>query len=79
LARNTRELKLFDFADSDEADGLLGGGRLPQHVDPASSLGQQMAADAAALASYTVWAFTKRRQTAHANNSATIRTEDKTQ
>ena len=46
------------FLVTDEADKLLENGRLPQHVDPVSSLGQQMAADTAILQSYNTGAFT---------------------
>jgi hypothetical protein len=46
------------FLFTNDADFLLGNGRLPQHVDPASSLGQQMEADAAVLASYNTGALT---------------------
>jgi hypothetical protein len=48
----------FIFVVTNDADFLLGTGRLPQHVNPASSLGQQMAADAAVLESYNSGAFT---------------------
>ena len=46
------------FSGLGNADFLLGTGRLPQHVDPASSLGQQMATEAAVLKSYNTGAFT---------------------
>jgi hypothetical protein len=46
------------FLFTNDADQLLGSGQLPQHVDPASSLGQQMSADAAILESYNTGAFT---------------------
>jgi hypothetical protein len=46
------------FLFTNDADFLLGNGRLPQHVDPASSWGQQMEADAAVLASYNTGALT---------------------
>jgi hypothetical protein len=48
----------FIFGETNVADFLLGTGRLPQHVDPASSLGQQMATEAAVLKSYNTGAFT---------------------
>jgi hypothetical protein len=46
------------FLFTNDADQLLGNGQLPQHVDPASSLGQQMSVDAAILQSYNTGAFT---------------------
>ena len=46
------------FLFTNDADQLLGSGQLPQHVDPASSLGQQMSVDAAILQSYNTGAFT---------------------
>jgi hypothetical protein len=46
------------FVFTNDADQLLGSGQLPQQVDPASSLGQQMSADAAILESYNTGAFT---------------------
>jgi hypothetical protein len=46
------------FIFTNDADQLLGSGQLPQQVDPASSLGQQMSADAAILESYNAGAFT---------------------
>jgi hypothetical protein len=45
---------------ADDADFLLGTGRLPQHVDPASDLGKAMAQDAAFLYSYNSGALTPR-------------------
>jgi hypothetical protein len=48
----------YTFVLTNDADFLLGSGPLPQHVDPSSSLGQQMALDVALLNSYNTDAFT---------------------
>jgi hypothetical protein len=51
--------RLLVFVLTDNADGILSGGRLPQHVDPTSSLGQNMATYVALLYSYNSGALTR--------------------